>query len=204
MRVNRFEVAASAQAAIIARENGSIMRSRNPKVLAWQSCALAALCCADLVSTIWLCRVHGADEANPLMAYFLAQGVLVFAAAKLVLTALPITVLEWARRIRPSVAVIGLNTALLGYITLYGAGLAHINRKPSIEEAARLINTNPRYVTLLAENRRRVAAKRNEMLAAGKQLVAPQVENSPLVSKALPSASITGNEKTTAPCEALN
>jgi hypothetical protein len=171
----------------------------------WQSYALAGLCAADFISTVWLCNTHGAAEANPLMAYFLAQGVAVFAAAKFVLTAVPITILEWARRVRPSLGLIALNTAVLGYITLYGAGLAHINRGPDVVEAARAINEDPRYVAALAENRRRVEARRLSIVAASAprdEIESGRSTNSGCelsAGKSLPSAPAAGTGSLTLP-----
>ena len=156
-----------------------------PRTLSWQTYALAALCAADLVSTVWLCNSHGAAEANPIMAYFLAQGVLTFAAAKLMLTAVPLTILEWARRARPKLGVIALNTALLGYLTLYGAGLAHINGGPTLDQALAKVEQDPRTAIVWAETQRRIDERRHTGAVAAKPAVLPRDFESP--GKALPS-----------------
>jgi len=127
--------------------------------LSWQSYTLSAICLADLTSTVWLCHAFDASEGNPLMAFFLAQGVCAFACAKIVMTAAPLAVLEWARRIRPKLGAIALNTSVLGYLAVYGAGLAHVNGGQITAEAARVASDNEAHVAYL-ENARRIAAKR--------------------------------------------
>jgi hypothetical protein len=130
-----------------------------PKLLSWQSYALSALCLADLASTVWLCHVHDASEGNPMMAFFLAQGVAAFAAAKIAMTAVPLGVLEWARRVQPKLGFLALNTALLGYLTLYAAGIAHVNGGAVSAEERKAAQDNRAHVVFL-ENQRRNAAKR--------------------------------------------
>jgi hypothetical protein len=147
-----------------------------PQLLCWQSYALSALCLGDLASTVWLCNVHDASEGNPLMAFFLAQGVVAFAAAKIALTAIPLGVLEWARRLQPKLGTMALNTALLGYLTLYGAGLAHVNGGNLSAEAARVARENQAHIVFL-ETQRRIAAKRS--LKVAKSSPAPTLKTLP-------------------------
>lgn len=98
--------------------------------LSKQTILLAGLGLLDLATTIWLVESHGAAEANPLMAWFLAQGLLAFIAAKLALLTGPLTVLEWARRKKPQFAARGMNLAVLGYLGLYLLGVARANAVP--------------------------------------------------------------------------
>jgi hypothetical protein len=129
-------------------------------ILSWQSRTLALLCAADFASTVWLCCAHDAAEANPLMAFFLARGVLAFAAAKVTLTAGPLLILEWARAMRPRLGTLALNTALLGYVALYGAGLARINAVPCTADPSECVNKNPVYEAWLEGHNRRIEALR--------------------------------------------
>jgi hypothetical protein len=172
-----------------------------PPALSWQSYTLATLCAADLVSTVWLCHAHGAAEANPIMSYFLAQGVFVFAAAKLVMTALPLTILEWARRVRPSLGVVALNTSLLGYLTLYGAGLAHLNGGPTLDQALAHVEQDPRQAIVWAETQRRINAKRLAALPASNGVVLQAPQNA---AKQLPRAASAGEASPAGPSVALD
>ena len=146
-----------------------------PQLFCWQSYALSALCMGDLASTVWLCGVHDASEGNPIMAFFLAQGVVAFAAVKLAFTAIPLGILEWARRIQPKLGYLALNTALLGYLTLYTAGLAHVNSGQLSAEAARIARENEAH-TVFLESQRRIAAKRATRVANS----APSLKKAPM------------------------
>lgn len=66
--------------------------------VARETWGLAGICTLDLISTIWLITECGAQEANPMMARILEQGMVAFVAAKAMLVVIPLGVLEWARR----------------------------------------------------------------------------------------------------------
>ena len=78
----------------------------------------------DLVTTLMLLNM-GFGESNPLFAPLVQLGSIPFALAKLVFLAIPILVLEFARKYRPSSAEQGTWIAAGAYIGLY---LLHIVR----------------------------------------------------------------------------
>ena len=103
-----------------------------------QTMTLAAIGIADLVTTLLFIGAAGAGEANPLMAPLLQLGPIVFIQAKLLLLLAPLAVLEWARRYRPRFVHRAVNCGIAAYVVLYGAGIAHLNRKVDI---AQLVTT---------------------------------------------------------------
>lgn len=95
----------------------------------WESAALAALCTADMISTLYWVRTHKAVEANPLMAGSLAHSDVAFLALKLASYLVPIAILETLRPIRPEAVVRALRVCLGGYLALYVLGtfgVAHL------------------------------------------------------------------------------
>ncbi len=92
-----------------------------------ESMVLAAICAADLVTTLWFVNVYGGAEANPLMRYYLERSTALFVVAKVVLVCGPLAVLEWARRMRPRFVTSMLRTAIALYICLYGSVVWRIN-----------------------------------------------------------------------------
>ncbi len=101
------------------------------KAVSKQACCIGTICLADLVTTIWWANRTGAAEANPLMAGFLAQGIVVFVVAKLALTAGPLGLLEWARPKRPKFVTHAMNIGAVAYLGVYTAGVVHINKTPT-------------------------------------------------------------------------
>ena len=87
---------------------------------------------ADLVTTLWLINAHGAVEGNPLMRFFLIQGIPVFVIAKISLCAAPVTVLEWARQHRPRFVQAALRCAIAIYLFAYLMGVFGLNLNPSL------------------------------------------------------------------------
>lgn len=96
---------------------------------------ILAIGMADLVTTIYWIKNHGADEANPLFRYYLEMGLPWFAAMKIVLLAGPILMLEWAWRHRPAFTQFGARFAIVAYLIMYGIGVVRIN--------SHLLNANP-------------------------------------------------------------
>ncbi|HSV73011.1 MAG TPA: DUF5658 family protein [Chthonomonadales bacterium] len=95
--------------------------------IAKESWVLVAICTADLVTTIWLVTTGLATEGNPLMNHYLEQGVLVFIAAKALLVAGPLIVLEWARRSRPAFVHSMMRATIVMYLGIYGVGVLRLN-----------------------------------------------------------------------------
>jgi len=107
------------------------MRARISK----ENWILLAIGLADLVTTVYWIKNHGADEANPLFRYYLELGLPWFAAMKIVLLVCPILMLEWAWRHRPAFTQLGARFAIVAYLIMYGIGIVRIN--------AHLLDTHP-------------------------------------------------------------
>jgi hypothetical protein len=84
-----------------------------------ESIVLSTICLADLASTIFLVSYRGAEEGNPLMNYYLHQGIGPFIFAKLILFVIPLCVAEWARRHRPKFVQQALRFAVGAYLLAY-------------------------------------------------------------------------------------
>jgi hypothetical protein len=120
--------------------------------IARESIVLAAICAADLVTTLWFVGKKGAMELNPLMRACLEQGVWCFVAAKAVSCMGPLALLEWARRRRPFFVRTMLRSAIALYIAFYGVVVWRANtptREESLstEEMAQIIYWSSRPVT---------------------------------------------------------
>ena len=88
-----------------------------------ESVALAAVCTADMVSTLYLVRHHLAVEANPLFVGPLERSDAAFLVLKGLSYAVPIVVLESLRSVRPEAVVRALRACLVGYLVLYVLGV---------------------------------------------------------------------------------
>jgi hypothetical protein len=110
------------------------------KTLARESFVLVGLCVADLASTLWLVSRGAAVEGNPAMGAFLSIGVVPFIAAKIALVALPLGILEWARRRQPEFVNSMLRLTIVLYIGVYGAGVWRLNA-----DKARLAHADSTY-----------------------------------------------------------
>jgi len=97
---------------------------------------LAAICLVDLITTLWFVRHGGASEGNPVMNFYLQQGVLPFVVAKCVLFLGPLLVLEWARRRNPRFVLTMLRVGIALYLGLYGAVVWRINTGDAAREVA--------------------------------------------------------------------
>ena len=87
-----------------------------------ESTVLAAVCTADMVSTLYVVRSRMAVETNPLFVGPLAHSDLAFLGLKLVSYLLPIAALEMLRPVRPDLVPNALRACLFGYVALYVLG----------------------------------------------------------------------------------
>ncbi len=111
---------------------------RRRLILAPESALLAAICLVDLLTTCFWIRYREAVEGNPIMAWYLASGgTAAFVFIKFALCALPLFVVEWARRTRPRFVQAALRFTIAAYVTSYAVGVAHLNdeRKANAEFA---------------------------------------------------------------------
>lgn len=92
-----------------------------------ESIAIAMIGIADLATTLMWVHQHGAREANPVFAHYLAMGPVWFSLMKLVCLAAPIFLLEWARRRRPKFTLWASRFAITAYVMLYGIGFVRLN-----------------------------------------------------------------------------
>ncbi len=88
--------------------------------LSVESWALFALCMADLALTVWLLSRGLANEANPLMQYYLDYGLGAFVGVKLLLVAAPLIIIEWGLRRRPQTVRRLARAGVYGYFGVYG------------------------------------------------------------------------------------
>ncbi|HEX5324628.1 MAG TPA: DUF5658 family protein [Capsulimonadaceae bacterium] len=98
-----------------------------------ESLVLSGICLADLASTIFLVSYRGAEEGNPLMNYFLHQGIGSFIFAKLVLFVIPLGIAEWARQHRPKFVRQTLRFAIGAYLLAYLCVFIQVNTDASSE-----------------------------------------------------------------------
>ena len=89
------------------------------RALSGESYVILGICLLDLVLTYWLIHTKQATEGNPIMSYYLSNGIGMMIAAKMVLIAMPLFVAEWARRYRPQFVRRALRIAIAIYISLY-------------------------------------------------------------------------------------
>lgn len=87
--------------------------------LARETWIILFICLVDMLLTVWLLQTQRATEGNPLMAFYLDNGVWAMIGAKIVLVAMPIFVAEWARRHRPQFVHRALRFAIAVYVGLY-------------------------------------------------------------------------------------
>jgi hypothetical protein len=95
--------------------------------LSIETYVIAAIGLVDLFLTIALVQGQRAYEGNPIMNFYLSHGMTPFVMMKLVLTAMPLLILEWARRTRPDF-VRRLSRVGIGlYLGAYGFGFLKVN-----------------------------------------------------------------------------
>lgn len=87
-----------------------------------ESLALATICTADMISTLYLVRGHLAVESNPVFVPVLAHSDAAFLVLKALSYLLPIAILEGLRGSHPAQVRRGLRTCLVGYVALYALG----------------------------------------------------------------------------------
>jgi hypothetical protein len=95
--------------------------------LSRESVLIIAICVADLATTIWFVRSHGAQEANPIMRFFLEQGLIAFILAKAMFCLGPLALIEWARRRNPLFVRGALRAGIALYLGFYGTVVWKIN-----------------------------------------------------------------------------
>ena len=95
-----------------------------------ESLVLAAVCLADLLSTLVLVGHQHASEGNPLMGYYLQLGIGVFILVKLMLVVLPVFILEWSKQFVPTFARRVVRIAIVAYIGIYAGLFLGVNIRP--------------------------------------------------------------------------
>jgi hypothetical protein len=90
---------------------------------------LALICTLDMLSTAWLLGMHLAREANPIMRFYVDQGILTFIAVKTLLFFAPLYVLELLRRYRPLFIRKLILVGIAAYVLVYCVGVAAVNSR---------------------------------------------------------------------------
>jgi hypothetical protein len=89
---------------------------------------VAALCGADLLSTLFLVRQQGANEGNVLMSFYLQHGTGIFIAAKCLMFIPALLIAEWYRRHNPRLIAAALRGVIVMYLVFYVVGVFRFNR----------------------------------------------------------------------------
>jgi hypothetical protein len=92
-----------------------------------ESITIGLIGLADLIATIYWIQYKGADEANPLFAFFLSLGIGCFVVMKLIMLVCPLYVLEYARLRCPDFTRRASRCAIAAYLLLYLVGVVNIN-----------------------------------------------------------------------------
>ena len=101
-----------------------LLKAARVRPVRWESAALAAVCTADMLTTLVWVRARVAVEANPLMVGPLAHSDAAFLATKASSFLVPIAILEALRAKRPDAVVRALRVCLAAYVALYAVGVA--------------------------------------------------------------------------------
>lgn len=101
-----------------------------------ESLVLAAVCLADLLSTLVLVGHQHASEGNPLMGYYLQLGIGVFILVKLMLVVLPVFILEWSKKFVPTFARRVVRIAIVAYVVVYAGLFLGVNVRPLFADHA--------------------------------------------------------------------
>ncbi|GIV10606.1 MAG: hypothetical protein KatS3mg020_0097 [Fimbriimonadales bacterium] len=122
-------------------------------LLSPESWAMIGLCLADLVFTVWLLAHGHAEEANPIMRYYLQYGIGVFVVAKMTLVVAPLLIIEWGLRLRPHTVRRLARLGVCSYVGLYLALHAGFNAPDAIAQRFEPTNYPPIDRELLALER---------------------------------------------------
>lgn len=93
----------------------------------WESVVLCLLCLVDALVTVLVIGKGWAKEANPLMAFFIEQGVFVFLVAKVASFLPGVVACEYLKSRNPSFALLAIRAGTLGYLAVYVIGDLRIN-----------------------------------------------------------------------------
>lgn len=93
----------------------------------WESVVLCLLCLVDVFVTILVIGNGLAKEANPLMAFFIEQGIAVFVFAKVASFLPGIVACEYLKQKNPPFALWAIRAGTFGYLAVYIVGELKIN-----------------------------------------------------------------------------
>src|SRR5438128_1700237 len=103
--------------AVRSRPNSAVRVQVSPETQ-----VLAAICVFDMLTTIYFVKTGAAVEANPLLAVAFKYGYLSFALAKLVISLVPLALIETLRPSRPQFCTVMLRIGIAGYVICYFLG----------------------------------------------------------------------------------
>ena len=104
--------------------------------LSRESKILAGICLLDLASTVWLITSGMAREANPILGFYLDQGLACFIVMKFLLVVAPVYALEMLRVSRPRFIRGLLRAGIVLYLLCYGLGVWQVNQQNSAAQAS--------------------------------------------------------------------
>ncbi len=130
----------------------------------WLICFLGI---ADLITTILFIRQNGGQEANPLFRQYWEMGTCAFVAAKLVMLAGPLCILEWARRRNPQFVSWALRGVIVGYLTMYGIGYCRLNGPSAYADELKRVSVTP--TPLLSHYREVLTYQRHRWIMSRRQ-----------------------------------
>ena len=107
----------------ITRQASTTPREWIRRCAAWDSLTLAALCMADMLSTLYWVHTGDARESNPMLAECLRRGYGVFCAQKIASFLPLILFCAYYRSRRPRLIALALRGTVVLYILFYAAAV---------------------------------------------------------------------------------
>jgi uncharacterized protein DUF5658 len=98
--------------------------SLHRRTVTQEGVAIAFICLLDLLTTLYWVSQGQAREGNPVLAFFLDQGMVPFIVAKLTTFVPALIVAEWYHPRNPRLITRVMRWVIVGYFVLYIAGVA--------------------------------------------------------------------------------
>jgi hypothetical protein len=134
-------------------------------VISKESYVLTAICLCDLALTLWLIHDRRATEGNPVMSFYMERSMTLLIAMKIALIAVPIFIVEWARRYHPVFVRRMLRVGIAVYIGMYAVAIA---RSDIVEIRTGQVTAPPLCRMIIMQQIRRMNSHRpNEYVATG-------------------------------------
>lgn len=99
--------------------------------IAKETWLLGLICSLDMITTAWLLLTGKAQEANPILKFYVDLGLPAFIGFKTLLYVAPLYTLELMRRYRPRFILGVLRFGIAAYLLVYGIGVLRVNTQAS-------------------------------------------------------------------------